>query len=89
MPAPDGPKTLMDVMNRLSEANIELIDIGLRRPSLDEVFFALTKSDAERNSVVKIEFGKSKTPKRSPAERHVDEPAESRHERHDDVEISS
>ena len=42
MPAPDGPKTLMEALHRLSEADIELMDIALRRPSLDEVFLALT-----------------------------------------------
>lgn len=42
MPAPDGPNTLMQALHLLSEANIELMDIALRRPSLDEVFLALT-----------------------------------------------
>ncbi|KWX66719.1 daunorubicin/doxorubicin resistance ABC transporter ATP-binding protein DrrA [Mycobacterium sp. NAZ190054] len=42
MPAPDGPNTLMQALHLLSEHNIELMDIALRRPSLDEVFLALT-----------------------------------------------
>ncbi|CAN3129134.1 ATP-binding cassette domain-containing protein [Mycobacterium sp. smrl_JER01] len=42
MPAPDGPNTLMAALQLLSEHNIELMDIALRRPSLDEVFLALT-----------------------------------------------
>ena len=42
MPAPDGPNTLMQAMQRLTDAHIELLDIALRRPSLDEVFLALT-----------------------------------------------
>ena len=42
MPAPDGPNTLVQAVRRLSAANIELLDIALRRPSLDEVFLALT-----------------------------------------------
>ncbi len=42
MPAPDGPATLMEALNRLNDAGIELMDIALRRPSLDEVFLALT-----------------------------------------------
>ncbi|RZT15688.1 ABC-2 type transport system ATP-binding protein [Mycobacterium sp. BK558] len=45
MPAPDGPATLMAALTKLSEANIELMDIALRRPSLDEVFLALTGDD--------------------------------------------
>lgn len=46
MPAPDGPKTLVEALAKLDSAGIELHDIALRRPSLDEVFFALT-SDAD------------------------------------------
>ncbi|MGE2835902.1 ATP-binding cassette domain-containing protein [Mycobacterium sp. SMC-4] len=42
MPAPDGPRTLMQALHLLGDANIELMDIALRRPSLDEVFLALT-----------------------------------------------
>jgi ABC-2 type transport system ATP-binding protein len=42
MPAPDGPNTLLRVLGQLNAANIELLDISLRRPSLDEVFLALT-----------------------------------------------
>ncbi|WP_407686786.1 ATP-binding cassette domain-containing protein [Mycobacterium sp. HUMS_1102779] len=52
MPAPDGPNTLTQVLSRLNEANIDLADIALRRPSLDEVFLALTSQDAgERHRV--------------------------------------
>lgn len=46
MPAPDGPATLMEALRRLGEAEIELTDIALRRPSLDEVFLALTGGDS-------------------------------------------
>jgi ABC-2 type transport system ATP-binding protein len=42
MPAPDGANTLMQALHLLSEHRIELMDIALRRPSLDEVFLALT-----------------------------------------------
>jgi ABC-2 type transport system ATP-binding protein len=42
MPAPNGPNTLLQAVGRLAAANIELLDIALRRPSLDEVFLALT-----------------------------------------------
>lgn len=43
MPAPNGPNTLVEALSRLNAANIELTDIALRRPSLDDVFLALTK----------------------------------------------
>ncbi|MHA0287379.1 ATP-binding cassette domain-containing protein [Mycobacterium sp. C3-094] len=42
MPAQEGPRTLMAALTKLNEADIELMDIALRRPSLDEVFLALT-----------------------------------------------
>lgn len=40
--APKGAKTLTEIVLRLEAANIPLADISLRRPSLDDVFFALT-----------------------------------------------
>ena len=42
LPAPGGPDTLAEVMRRMAAADIALADITLRRPSLDEVFLALT-----------------------------------------------
>jgi ABC-2 type transport system ATP-binding protein len=41
-PAPAGPATLMAALRRLDEARVVVDDIGLRRPSLDEVFLSLT-----------------------------------------------
>jgi ABC-2 type transport system ATP-binding protein len=51
MPAPDGPKTLVAALSRLDAAEIVLQDIALRRPSLDEVFFALTGDTATHAEV--------------------------------------
>jgi ABC-2 type transport system ATP-binding protein len=45
MPAPDGPKTLVEALYHLNAAKIELLDIALRRPSLDEVFLTLTSEE--------------------------------------------
>jgi len=42
VPAPDGVATLGEVFRRLDELGVELIDISLRKPSLDEVFMHLT-----------------------------------------------
>jgi ABC-2 type transport system ATP-binding protein len=42
LPAPDGAATLRVALGYLEEAAITIEDIGLRRPSLDEVFLALT-----------------------------------------------
>jgi ABC-2 type transport system ATP-binding protein len=55
MPAPDGPNTLMRALQRLNAANIELVDIALRRPSLDEVFLALTANDTRDTSAPRVE----------------------------------
>ncbi|MFI5719031.1 ATP-binding cassette domain-containing protein [Nocardia sp. NPDC051750] len=41
--APDGARTVFEVLRRLAAAGIELADIALRRPSLDEVFLSLTQ----------------------------------------------
>lgn len=42
--APDGMATVRDVITRLQGADIEVIDVGLRQPSLDEVFMQLTET---------------------------------------------
>ena len=45
VPASAGAQTLVSVIERTSAAGIELSDVSMRRPSLDEVFLALTDSD--------------------------------------------
>ena len=40
--APEGPKLLPTIVRALDEAGVEVEDLGLRRPTLDEVFLALT-----------------------------------------------
>jgi len=47
IPAPDGAKTLAEALRRIDTADIELLDIALRRPSLDEVFLHLTGHTTE------------------------------------------
>ena len=59
MPAPDGPNTLMAALQMLSEAHIELMDIALRRPSLDEVFLALTGDDTRSRDDETEEFARA------------------------------
>jgi ABC-2 type transport system ATP-binding protein len=46
LPAPDGLVTLGAVFRRVETLDIEIADIALRKPSLDEVFFELTGSPA-------------------------------------------
>lgn len=50
MPAPDGPNTLVRALRQLGAANIELLDVALRRPSLDEVFLALTTNSVAQQA---------------------------------------
>ncbi|MDL9937932.1 ATP-binding cassette domain-containing protein [Gordonia sp. ABSL1-1] len=50
VPAPDGPETLVEVIRRTAEAGIALSDVAMRRPSLDEVFLALTDPRRDRSS---------------------------------------
>jgi ABC-2 type transport system ATP-binding protein len=52
IPAPDGPNTLSAALWRLNEARIELADIVLRKPSLDDVFLALTADPVEHDTEV-------------------------------------
>ncbi|MFI5715550.1 ATP-binding cassette domain-containing protein [Nocardia sp. NPDC051750] len=42
IPAPEGAVTLAEALRRLDAAEITLADIGLRRPSLDDVFLSIT-----------------------------------------------
>ena len=46
VPVVDGTSSLADAVRLISERGIELDDIGLRRPTLDEVFLALTGAPA-------------------------------------------
>ena len=47
MPAPSGASTLIEAVWRLNAAKIDLVDVALRRPSLDDVFLSLTKDSVE------------------------------------------
>ncbi|WP_067895359.1 daunorubicin/doxorubicin resistance ABC transporter ATP-binding protein DrrA [Nocardia vaccinii] len=42
IPAPEGATTLAEALRRLDAGAVELADIGLRRPSLDDVFLSIT-----------------------------------------------
>jgi ABC-2 type transport system ATP-binding protein len=52
IPAPDGAATLRAALDRLEAAGAVVDDIGLRQPSLDEVFLALTGHGADSPSPV-------------------------------------
>ena len=46
----DGPGILTEAVRRLDAEKIRLADIGLRRPSLDDVFLVLTGHTAEQTA---------------------------------------
>ena len=46
-----GADRLIEALRRLDERGIALEDVGLRRPTLDEVFLALTGHRAEKETV--------------------------------------
>jgi ABC-2 type transport system ATP-binding protein len=48
VPAPGGSSALVDVIRTLDGAEIQIADIGLRRPTLDDVFLTLTGHEAEQ-----------------------------------------
>ena len=47
VPAPAGSRTLADVIRALDAARVEVADVALRRPTLDDVFLALTGRAAQ------------------------------------------
>jgi ABC-2 type transport system ATP-binding protein len=51
LPAKDGARDLLQAVRRLDAADVDVADIGLRRPSLDEVFLALTGREAPEDTV--------------------------------------
>jgi ABC-2 type transport system ATP-binding protein len=53
VPAPGGSSSLVDVIRTLDGAGIRIADIGLRRPTLDDVFLTLTGHEAEQKEEVK------------------------------------
>lgn len=53
LPATNGSRTLADVVRRLDAAKVEASDILLRRPTLDDVFLAITGRPAEEVKEVK------------------------------------
>ncbi|RMI13687.1 ATP-binding cassette domain-containing protein [Cellulomonas triticagri] len=47
IPVSGGPDVLSEALRRLDDAGVALEDVGLRRPTLDDVFLALTGRAAE------------------------------------------
>ena len=47
LPVTDGSSALADVVRRLDDAGIAIVDLALRRPTLDDVFLTLTGTTAD------------------------------------------
>jgi ABC-2 type transport system ATP-binding protein len=47
VPVEAGPKALIEALRRLDAENVTVLDVGLHRPTLDDVFLALTGHMAE------------------------------------------
>jgi ABC-2 type transport system ATP-binding protein len=47
LPVSGGAQTLVEAIRRIDRDGTKIVDIGLRRPSLDDVFLALTGHHAE------------------------------------------
>jgi ABC-2 type transport system ATP-binding protein len=58
MPAPGGSSTLVEVIRTLDGADIRIADIGLRRPTLDDVFLSLTGHATDNPDTVTDKAGK-------------------------------
>ena len=50
VPAPDGFATMSEVFGRVAPLDLDLHDISLRKPSLDEVFFKLTGAPVQESA---------------------------------------
>ena len=56
VPVTGGPPVLSEALRRLAEEKVQVLEVGLRRPTMDDVFLALTGHAAEEA----IENGKSR-----------------------------
>jgi ABC-2 type transport system ATP-binding protein len=57
-PVSTGSRALLDVLKALEAVNIHALDVGLKRPSLDDVFLSLTGHAAEDHSEPRLEESK-------------------------------
>ncbi|HEV2781814.1 MAG TPA: ATP-binding cassette domain-containing protein [Actinophytocola sp.] len=63
-----GPKALIEALRRLDKESIGVLDIGLHRPTLDDVFLALTGHVAEEEPTTEEKTGKGRRGRRGSKE---------------------
>ncbi len=61
VPVAGGARDLMSALRNLDAAGVEVLDVGLRRPTLDDVFLTLTGHVAEPDEGVDGEAGPGRT----------------------------
>ncbi|WP_433660742.1 ATP-binding cassette domain-containing protein [Nocardia sp. CA-128927] len=68
VPVSDGSQALVAAIGKLAEHDVKIHDVGLRRPSLDDVFLTLTGHEAEelvndngRGAAAKLEAAEGKS----------------------------
>ncbi len=66
LPVRGGVDVLADAIRRLEDAGVEVLDLALRRPDLDDVFLTLTGHAAEEDQPSDAEADRSPT-ERAPA----------------------
>ena len=59
LPVRGGVEILVDAVRRLEDADVEVLDLALRRPDLDDVFLTLTGHAAEDDASPDAEGGRS------------------------------
>jgi ABC-2 type transport system ATP-binding protein len=64
----EGSRLLIDAVRRLDSANIDTVDLALRRPSLDDVFLALTGHAAEEEEAADAKQAKGRRGRRRSSE---------------------
>jgi hypothetical protein len=52
LPTTERVQTLLAAARRIEDSNIPIADLGVRRPSLDDVFLTLTAPGAESRATV-------------------------------------
>ncbi len=62
VPTAGGSGVLADALRRLDAASVEIDDVGLRRPTLDDVFLTLTGRPAEEAPDTDDDDGRSRQP---------------------------
>jgi ABC-2 type transport system ATP-binding protein len=55
VPVTGGPPVLSEALRRLGEENVQVLEVGLRRPTMDDVFLALTGHAAEEVDAKPVE----------------------------------